>query len=110
MPFITFFYRINNNSKTYYGKKDMSYISDDHSGLDEQVKYDLINGLNDYRKQKGLPKLEEEEFQVGVLSFSDSKYIPTFSTNDEIKCFDFYCEDSNVNYKKNIYVNGKLIN
>ena len=45
MPFITFIYKVGKNRKTYYGKYCFDYISDDN-----EVKYILIKGLNEYRK------------------------------------------------------------
>jgi len=41
---------------------------------------------------------------IGLLSFSSNNIIPMDSTDNEIKCFDFYC-----NYDNKIYINGKLI-
>jgi len=41
---------------------------------------------------------------VGILSFSSSETTPTYSTDNEIKCFDFYKK-----YDEQIYINGKLI-
>jgi hypothetical protein len=103
MPFITFIYKVGKNYKTYYGKYCFDYISDDHEGLDNVVKNILLKGLNDYRTKKNIQKLKSKII-VGVLSFSSNDIIPTDSTDDEIKCFDFYYE----NYDK-IYINGKLI-
>lgn len=103
MPFITFIYRVGQNPKTYYGKCCFEYISDDHDGLDNEVKYILKEGLNNYRKQNGIPKIKSK-VMVGVLSFSSNEIIPTFSTKDEIKCFDFY-----KTYDRDIYVNGKQL-
>ena len=101
MPFITFIYKI--ARKTYYGKYCFDYISDDHEGLDTIVQNVLMQSLNKYRKKKNIPELKTR-VMVGVLSFSSNDIIPTYSTDDEIKCFDFYYE----NYYK-IYINGKLI-
>jgi len=103
MSFITFIYKVGNNNKTYYGKYCFDYISDDHEGLDNEVKNILIKGLNEYRKKKNLKKLKSKII-VGILSFSSNDIIPTYSTDDEIKCFDFYYQK----YDK-IYINGKLI-
>ena len=106
MPFITFIYRIGKNKNLYYGKYVADYISDDHEGLDNEIKPIVIDGLNKYREQKNLPKLNKEVI-IGVLSFSINQYIPTYSTNNEIECFDFYYK-----YSEHIgktYVNGKLI-
>jgi hypothetical protein len=103
MSFITFIYKVGKNSKTYYGKYCLNYISDDHEGLDNEVKDSLIEGLNEYRKQNNIPKIKTKII-IGILSFSSNNIIPTFSSNNEIKCFDFYRDSDN-----KIYINGKLI-
>lgn len=102
MPFITFIYKIGKNPKTYYGKI-LDDISDDHEGLDNEVRYILKEGLNKYRKKNNIQKIKSK-IMIGVLSLSANQIIPTYSTNDEIKCFDFY-----KNYHGDIYINGKLI-
>jgi hypothetical protein len=96
-------YKIGNNPKRYYGKYCFDYISDDHEGLDNEVKYILIKGLNEYRKKNNIQKLKSKII-IGILSFSHNKVFPTFSTNNEIKCFDFY-----YTYENKTYINGKLI-
>jgi hypothetical protein len=103
MPFITFIYRVGKNPKTYYGKCCFDYISDDHEGLDNEVKYFLKKGLNDYRKKNNIQKIKSK-IMIGILSLSQNKIIPTYSTNYEIKCFDFY-----KNYDGQMYINGKII-
>ena len=103
MTFITFIYKVGKNNKTYYGKYCPDYVSDDHEGLDKTVYYILLDGLNKYREQKNKPKLKTK-ITVGILSYSSNRIISTFSTTDEIKCFDFYCD-----YDNKIYVNGKLL-
>lgn len=107
MPFISFIYRIGRNKKTYYGKYVTDCVSDNHEGLDEEVKYPLVSELNQYRNKKGLSPLKSKAVYVGVISFSQNKYIPTYSTEKEIKCFDFYMMD--IDYKKKCYINGYLI-
>lgn len=102
MPFITFIYKVGKNYKTYYGKYCFDYISDDHEGLDNEVENILLKGLNEYRK-KNNQKLKTKII-IGILSFSSNDIIPTYSTDNEIKCFDFY-----YNYDDKIYINGKLI-
>ena len=105
MPFITFIYKVGKNYKTYYGKYCFDYISDDHEGLDNEVKYILIKGLNEYRKKNNIQELNKyRKIIIGILSFSSNQIIPTYSTDNEIKCFDFY-----YNYDNKIYINGKLI-
>ena len=102
MPFITFIYKVGKNNKTYYGKYCADYVSDDHEGLDNEVKYILEQSLNQYRKQNN--KKIITKLMVGILSFSSSETTPTYSTDNEIKCFDFYKK-----YDEQIYINGKLI-
>lgn len=53
MTFLTFIYKLGNNKKIYYAKYCTDYISNDHDGLDIQVKYSLKNGLNKFRKNNG---------------------------------------------------------
>jgi len=103
MSFITFIYKVGKNPKTYYGKYCFDSISDDHEGLDEEVRYILKRGVNKYRKKNNIPELKSKII-IGILSFSSNNSIPTYSTEDEIKCFDFYYNDDN-----KIYINGKLI-
>lgn len=103
MPFITFIYKVGKNYKTYYGKYCFNYISNDHEGLDNEVKDILIQGLNEYRKQNNVQKLKSKII-IGILSFSSNNIISTYSTDNEIRCFDFY-----YNYDNKIYINGKLI-
>jgi hypothetical protein len=103
MPFITFIYKVGNNKKTYYGKYCSDYISDDHEGLDNEVKYILKMGLTAYRKQNNIPKLKSK-IMIGILSFSSNDIIPTYSSENEIKCFDFY-----YSYDNAIYINGNVI-
>jgi hypothetical protein len=67
------------------------------------VKDILINGLNEYRKKNNIQELKSEII-IGILSFSSNNIIPTYSSDNEIKCFDFYCD-----YDNKIYINGKLI-
>jgi hypothetical protein len=103
MPFITFIFKIGKKDKTYYGKYCFDNISDDHNGLDNEVKYILLKGLNEYRKKNNIPELKSKII-IGILSFSSNRIIPTYSTDNEIKCFDFYC-----NYDNKIHINGKSI-
>ena len=102
MPFISFFYKLNDNTTKYYGKYCFDHISDDHEGLDLEVKYVLKTGLNRHRAKNNLPQLRSNDIYVGVLSFSIDECIPTYSSNDEKTGFDFYCD--NTNGIKKIYV------
>jgi hypothetical protein len=108
MPFITFIYRIGPNKKFFYGKYVCDDISDDHEGLDNEILPTVIDGINEYRKQKGLSKLLNKNFSLGILSFSTNIYIPTDSSDNEIECFDFY-HKSFIYRQDETYVNGKLL-
>ena len=108
MPFITFIYRI--GTKTYYGKYVSSRFSDDHEGLDNEIKSSLMRGLRLYQQQHNSAErspLKYNQVKVGILSYSNDEFVPTFSSQREIACFDFYCDDSHHTYKT--YVNGKLL-
>jgi len=104
MTFITFMYRIGKNRKIYYGKYYSDYVSDDHDGLDMVVLHVLAKGLNEYRKQKKMPKLNKKHVYIGIISFSFEWHIPVDSTETEIKFFDFYHT-----YNEKTYINGKIL-
>jgi hypothetical protein len=108
MTFVTFIYRLGKkrSSRVYYGKYD-GYVSDDHEGLDLEMENHLRRGLNEYRKQNNLKPIKK--IQVGILSLSVDRFVPAYSSDKEIKMFDFYKIEENYYYSK-IYVNGKLIN
>ena len=109
MPFITFIYKIKGVPQTYYGKYDFDYISDDHEGLDLEIINVLSYGLNKYRTKNNIPKiLNNDDIIVGIMSYSDYRTIPVYSTKSEIKCFDFYCIEYDTN-KINYYVYGEEI-
>jgi len=104
MTFITFIYRI--GRKTYYGKCDM-YVSDDHDGLDDKVRPILLDGIAAFRKKENLPALTET-VRIGILSLSYGHVIPVYSSEKEIKAFDFYhIEDDH--WRSKTYINGKLV-
>ena len=106
--FITFIYRIENNPKTYFGKYNTDYISDDHEGLDKEVLPDLLNGINIYREQKNLQQLKKNQVKVGILSCSTNSNYLNYSTKKEIDLFGFYC--TSYKHIKKFYINGKQIN
>ena len=105
MPFITFIYRIGHNNKVFYGKYVCDHISDDHDGLDNEIKNIVICGVNKYRKQMGLIN---KKIHIGILSLSSHDYIPTYSSDAEIKCYDFYHINHSIKNGET-YINGKLI-
>ena len=107
MPFITFIYKIGRNKKIYYGKYVCDYISDDHEGLDNEIRSKVLQGINDFRKKNNISK-EIKFILIGILSFSSDKYIPLYSSNEEIKFFNFYYKNYD-NNKEEIYINGNII-
>ena len=106
MPFITFFYKLKDSPQKYWGKYVSNYISDDHDGLDREIKSTVVHGINLYNK---LLKIEEITFAnvfIGILSYSDNAQIPTYSSDDEIEMFDFYYDNSEgYSTRTKIYVN-----
>ena len=113
MPFITFIYRIENIEKIFYGKYVCHDISNNYEGLDIEIKTTVINGINEYRNQKGLDKLDKK-LSIGILSFSSNRHTYIYSSDEEIECFDFYyinCYNQSKTYidQSKTYINGKII-
>jgi hypothetical protein len=104
MPFITFIYTI--GKKRFYGKYVADYVSDDHEGLDDVVQPIVLKGVNAFRKQKGLSSINR--VKIGILSLSVDNFVPCYSSEKEMVCFDFYCDEQNY-YEQTIYVNGQKI-
>jgi hypothetical protein len=106
MPFITFIYKLAKNQRCFYGKYMTDYISDDHEGLDREIRPYVIKGINKYREKRNLQPIKK--VHIGILSFVCNKIIPTYSTKKEKDCFDFYYieRDHTNNYNETIYVNG----
>ena len=108
--FITFIFKLPNKpDQTLYGKYYTDYISDDHEGLDKEIKPYLLKGINKFQKLNLSP--EVKNVHIGIISVSDHNYISIHSTDEEIKCFDFYCKNFTINHKISLtmYMFGKLI-
>jgi hypothetical protein len=109
MPFITFIYRLPDTDKVFYGKCVMDYISDDHEGLDKEVRGQLLHGLN----MLNLYPINSDrsvfmsKIKVGVISFALDEHVPSYSSDKEISCFDFYYKQENGKHK--YYVDGARI-
>ena len=107
MPVITFIYKIGKNPTTYYGKYITDYLSDDHDGLDREVRPILVKVLNEYRKKKGYWLLNSKQIKIGIISLYND-----YSSKRETKCFDFYHITGNylMNKEPSIsYINGQKI-
>jgi len=108
MVFATFIYKLGNkhSSQSYYGKY-VGNISDDHEGLDLEMKRYVKDGVNKYRKQNNLKPIKN--IQLGILSLSYDGFVPAYSSEEEYKSFDFYMIEEDY-YNKKLYINGKKIN
>jgi hypothetical protein len=89
MHTISFIYRIDKTNQTYFGKYLTDNISDNHDGLDTIIRPKLTYGLNKHRRINNKNKLKQSIF-IGVLSYSNTWM--DFSSEREIKCFDFLYE------------------
>ena len=89
---ITFIYRLPKNTEVFYGKHVVEHLSDDHDGLDRLVRSPLLKALKTDRLSKNIPAAgKEDDVLVGVLSYTND--YDCWSSNQEVKCFDyFYCE------------------
>ena len=72
--FITFIFKyLCNPSEIFHGKYYTDYISDEHEGLDKEIKPYLLKGINEFQKIKCLP--EVEIIHIGIMSVSDDNCI-----------------------------------
>lgn len=106
MVTITFIYKIKNINKTFYGKYVADYMSDDHEGLDCEIKYTLLHYINKFRTSKNMKKIQDKNVLVGIIScMTNDNYLDYYSP-DEIECFDFYVKK----FKDTlVYINGQKI-
>ena len=100
--FITFIFKLSN--ETYYGKYLTDNISPDHEGLDEVIKPYLLKALNEHQLV--------ENVNIGIISVCCFTSVELHSTDEERYCFDFYCENFNINYTQclEMYLFGKRVN
>lgn len=104
MPFITFIYKI--DKRSFYGKYVAEYVCDDHEGLDDEIRPVVVKGINAFREKKGQPPITD--VKIGILSFSVDGYAGCYSSEKEIECFDFYCDEKDY-CKQTIYINGQEV-
>ena len=113
MSFITFEYSVKGVSGYFTGKVIVDYISDDHLGLDLEVKSYLLDGLNRFRSsRKSMPKnqtLKSKDVRIGVIGFSEGGRVPVYSSSAKIEArmFDFYCEEQDGT--RIYFINGRKI-
>lgn len=89
MPVIvTFLYRLQNEPTVRFGKCDYEYVSDDHDGLDIEVKNRLLRGINSWLTQRGKRALTEEEVDVGIMAVSSDDRC--YTSKHDYACFDFW--------------------
>ena len=110
---ITFIFKLASRpNQTFYGKYYTDTISPDHEGLDVEIRPYLIKGISEYIKQEQKYFSEfKENVPIGIISVSSLKHLSIHSSNEEINCFDFYCEKFTINHTINMkmYMFGKLI-
>jgi len=117
---ITFIFKLASRpNQAFYGKYYTDTISPEHEGLDVEIRPYLIKGISEYHRQDQIQKrinpLQFSEFKenvpIGIISVSSLKHISIHSSNQEINCFDFYCEKFTINHTINMkmYMFGKLI-
>lgn len=112
MSFVTFIYRIGSSRKTYYGKYifDDAYIDcdEDHLFLDKEIITCVFNAINRFRVKNNEEKLTLSQLSVGILSFCPN--VNVYSSEDEIKAFDFYCTSSHLwSSNSKVYINGEIL-
>ena len=84
MPEISFIYKLSDNlSKTYFGKICLPHLSDDHDGLDNEIKETVITCINLYRKSRGFGLVQD--VILGILGTTTE-----WSSFGERKMFDMY--------------------
>lgn len=90
------------DGKKKFGKYVCDYLSDDHEGLDNEIKYSVVNCWNLYLKSIGLKEVNNiNNIKIGVIGVINNG----FCSEEEILVFDMYikCDSFNVKY----YVDGK---
>jgi hypothetical protein len=86
MTIVSFIFRTDDDPTRMYGKIYLEYLSDDHEGIDHEIKYKIHNLLNAYRTRKLLPKIIN--LHIGVIGTTNE-----FSTDDEKTMFDVYIRE-----------------
>ena len=113
--FITFIFKMpHKSSETFYGKYYTDNISDEHEGLDNEIKPYLLKGINAFKRLEHSHDEQEEQeknIHIGIISVSNDKYISIHSTDNEMNCFDFFCKKFTINHKMclTLYMFGKSI-
>lgn len=83
MANISFIFKVDEDPTRMFGKICLEYLSDDHEGIDHEIKYKIHNLLNAYRTRKSLPKISN--LHVGVIGTTTE-----YSTIEEKTIFDVY--------------------
>jgi hypothetical protein len=83
MAIISFIFRVDEDPTRMFGKICLEYLSDDHEGIDREIKYKIHNLLNAYRTRKLLPKIIN--LDIAVIGTTNE-----FSTIEEKNMFDVY--------------------
>lgn len=98
MYYISFIYRINDNSREF-GKANLEYISDDHDGLDYEIQFVIGRLQSKLEKHFGYVI---NNISIGIIGTSDD-----FSSSDEKNVFDLYINERHNEYE--CFYKGYLI-
>jgi len=83
MPDITFIFRINDDLTRGYGKICLDYLSDDHEGVDLEIKPQVRSVIDKYREKHSLPPITD--LHLGVIGVTDE-----YCSFEEVNIFDIY--------------------
>ena len=115
---ITFIFKLASRpNQLFYGKYYTDTITPDHEGLDLELRPYLLKGISEYHRQDQIQKRVNhfsefnENVPIGIISVSSLKHHSIHSSNEEINCFDFYCEKFIINHTISLkmYMFGKSI-
>ncbi len=97
---ISFIYKEKTDTFFKFGKLITDYISDDHDGLDIEVRHSLISAIHYYKKKIG--DETPTEVSIGILG-----QLNDFCSNEERFVFDIYIE--NFNNAITVYHQGQKV-
>lgn len=95
---ITFIFKFNNEKNNKYGKILLRYLSDNHEGVDNEIKDIVENAINLYMTANLLSNINN--LKIGIIGIIDGNL---YSSDNEISIYDLYIDCTNKEYKKHIY-------
>jgi len=101
---ITFIFKFNNEKNNKYGKILLRYLSDNHEGIDNEIRDIVENAINLYMTSNLLSNINN--LKIGIIGIIDGNL---YSSDNEISIYDLYIDSSNKEYKKHISIVQKHI-